>query len=312
MSADVRAQARAVRRGGGGVVRAARRGRARGSRRIRRARSISTRSIRCRARATGSAPPTTAPTCSACCCSARAWPASSRCARCCSRSRSARSLGALAGYRGGRTDHLITGLADLVQAFPAVVLNIAILALVSRPGVLHVVLALSANGWVLFARIARAQTLAFARERLRRRRAPARRIRGAHPVESHRAEHRERAARAGDLGARRGGAGGIHAVVSGPRTGRDGVVGRAARSGQRRPLRFPHVALIAGSTIALTVLGFNLAGDFVRDRLDPRLRERSRGKKFQPPRRHLRSKCLFLKHARARAIEQRVQLRERS
>ena len=37
-------------------------------------------------------------------------------------------------------------------------------------------------------------------------------------------------------------------------------------------LRFPHVALVAGSAIALTVLGFNLSGDDLRDRLDPRLR----------------------------------------
>jgi len=35
-------------------------------------------------------------------------------------------------------------------------------------------------------------------------------------------------------------------------------------------LRFPHVALVSGSAIALTVLGFNLAGDWLRDRLDPR------------------------------------------
>ncbi|MBC7172173.1 MAG: hypothetical protein H5U40_07105 [Polyangiaceae bacterium] len=35
-------------------------------------------------------------------------------------------------------------------------------------------------------------------------------------------------------------------------------------------LRFPHVALFAGSAIALTVLGFNLTGDELRDRLDPR------------------------------------------
>jgi peptide/nickel transport system permease protein len=39
-------------------------------------------------------------------------------------------------------------------------------------------------------------------------------------------------------------------------------------------LRFPHVALIAGGAMALTVLGFNLAGDAVRDALDPRTRTR--------------------------------------
>ena len=37
-------------------------------------------------------------------------------------------------------------------------------------------------------------------------------------------------------------------------------------------LRFPHVALVSGSTIALTVLAFNLAGDGLTDRLDPRTR----------------------------------------
>ena len=35
-------------------------------------------------------------------------------------------------------------------------------------------------------------------------------------------------------------------------------------------LRFPHVALISGGTIALTVLAFHLAGDALRDKLDPR------------------------------------------
>jgi len=34
-------------------------------------------------------------------------------------------------------------------------------------------------------------------------------------------------------------------------------------------LRFPHVALIAGGAIALTVLGFNLSGDYLRDLGDP-------------------------------------------
>lgn len=39
-------------------------------------------------------------------------------------------------------------------------------------------------------------------------------------------------------------------------------------------LRFPHVALVSGGAIALTVLGFNLAGDRLRDLLDPRSRRR--------------------------------------
>jgi peptide/nickel transport system permease protein len=37
-------------------------------------------------------------------------------------------------------------------------------------------------------------------------------------------------------------------------------------------LRFPHVALFSGGAIAITVLGFHLTGDWLRDRLDPRTR----------------------------------------
>jgi len=40
-------------------------------------------------------------------------------------------------------------------------------------------------------------------------------------------------------------------------------------------LRFPHVALIAGSVIAVTVLACNVTGDYLRDALDPKLRHRS-------------------------------------
>jgi peptide/nickel transport system permease protein len=68
-------------------------------------------------------------------------------------------LGTWAGYAGRLTDHAITGIADLVQAFPAIVLNIAVLALVARPGLMHLIVALAVNGWVLYARLARAETL---------------------------------------------------------------------------------------------------------------------------------------------------------
>ena len=69
-------------------------------------------------------------------------------------------VGTWAGYAGGLADHAITGVADLVQAFPAIVLNIAVLALVARPGLMHLIVALAVNGWVLYARLARAETFA--------------------------------------------------------------------------------------------------------------------------------------------------------
>jgi ABC-type dipeptide/oligopeptide/nickel transport system permease subunit len=73
-------------------------------------------------------------------------------------------LGTLAGLRGGKLGAAIMGLADLLQAFPAVLLNIALLALVAHPGVGHVVLSLCMNGWVLYARLSRAEVLSL-RER---------------------------------------------------------------------------------------------------------------------------------------------------
>jgi ABC-type dipeptide/oligopeptide/nickel transport system permease subunit len=181
-------------------------------------------------------------------------------------------LGALAGYRGGSTDHLITGLADLVQAFPAVILNIAILALVARPGLGHVVLALSANGWVLFARIARAQTLLLRESDF----VGASRLLGA--GQSHILIHHIAPNTWSPLLVQ--GTAALGAAVLAESTlsflglgpGAAASWGALLDQGSAVLLRFPHVALIAGSTIALTVLGFNLAGDFVRDRMDPRLR----------------------------------------
>ena len=45
---------------------------------------------------------------------------------------------------------------------------------------------------------------------------------------------------------------------------------------QRYFLSSPHLTIIPGVAITILVLGFNLAGDGLRDLLDPRLRGRSR------------------------------------
>ena len=43
------------------------------------------------------------------------------------------------------------------------------------------------------------------------------------------------------------------------------------RAGVRQRVRAPHLLLFPGIALTLTVLGFNLLGDGVRDALDPRL-----------------------------------------
>ena len=180
------------------------------------------------------------------------------------------SLGALAGYAGGLTDHLVTGFADLVQAFPAIVLNIAILALVAEPGVEHVILALAANGWVLYARIARAQTLTL-RERDF---IDATRALGFRPSRTVIRHILPNLAAPIVVQATAG----FGAVVLAEATlsflglgpGKSVSWGALLDQGTAVLLRFPHVALVAGAAIAATVFGFNLTGDWLRDRLDPR------------------------------------------
>jgi peptide/nickel transport system permease protein len=155
-------------------------------------------------------------------------------------------LGTWAGYFGRLTDHVVTGVADLVQAFPAIVLNIAVLALVARPGLMHLILALAVNGWVLYARLARAETLTL-RER--------------EFVEAARA-----------LGVP------THEVL------RRHVIPNLLGPLVIQATTGLGVVILAESTLSFlglgpgkavswgTVLGFNLTGDWLRDRLDPRLR----------------------------------------
>jgi peptide/nickel transport system permease protein len=181
-------------------------------------------------------------------------------------------LGALAGLRGGLLDTLVMGLCDLLQAFPAVLLNIAILALVARPGVGHMVLSLSISGWVLYARLSRVEALAL--------------------------REREFVLAARALGARESRVLLRHLVPNliGPllvqaTAGLGGVIlmestlsflglgpsdriswGALLDQGSSVLLRFPHVALLSGGAIAWVVLCMNLAGDALRDALDPRSR----------------------------------------
>jgi peptide/nickel transport system permease protein len=181
-------------------------------------------------------------------------------------------LGAYAGYRGGRADHMITAFADLVQSFPAIVLNIAILALVARPGLIHLVLALFANGWVLYARIARAQTLALRDREF----VLAARVLGASPFQI---LYRHILINLSGPLLVQASAGFGAAILAestlsflGLGPGVSASWGALLDQGSAVLLRFPHVALIAGSVIAVTVLGFNLTGDWLHDRLDPRTR----------------------------------------
>lgn len=184
------------------------------------------------------------------------------------------TLGALAGLRGGRVEAAVMGLCDLLQAFPAVLLNIALLSVVARPSIEHVVLSLSVSGWVLYARLARAEVLSL-RERefvsaARALGASETRVLFVHLLPNLFAPLLVQATT---------GFGGVilmEATLSFLGLGPARAVswGALLDQGSSVLLRFPHVALLSGFAIASVVLGFNLAGDVLREVLDPRLRGR--------------------------------------
>ena len=67
-------------------------------------------------------------------------------------------LGMIAGYFGGWLDDVLMRLADVQLAFPFILLAI-IFMLVLGPGVLNLILVLGIGQWVTYARIARGQTM---------------------------------------------------------------------------------------------------------------------------------------------------------
>jgi peptide/nickel transport system permease protein len=69
------------------------------------------------------------------------------------------TLGTLAGYVGGWLDELLMRVVDILLAFPGILLNLAVAAMVKEPSVGHLIFALCLNGWVGFARVARGQVL---------------------------------------------------------------------------------------------------------------------------------------------------------
>jgi ABC-type dipeptide/oligopeptide/nickel transport system permease subunit len=69
------------------------------------------------------------------------------------------SLGAVAGYKGGWLDALAMRAADIVLAFPRLILAIAILAAAPRPSLWLVAAVLGFTGWAGAARLTRAEVM---------------------------------------------------------------------------------------------------------------------------------------------------------
>jgi peptide/nickel transport system permease protein len=67
-------------------------------------------------------------------------------------------LGALAGYYGGYADTVVMRLVDVVQAFPFIVLIIAIVTVLG-PGLNNMYIAVAMSAWIVYARLVRGEIL---------------------------------------------------------------------------------------------------------------------------------------------------------
>jgi peptide/nickel transport system permease protein len=180
-------------------------------------------------------------------------------------------LGAVAGYAGGFLDNVIMRLMDVFLAFPALVLAIAIVTVLG-PGLINAMMAIGIVSIPVYARVMRASVLSV-RERDY---VVASRALG----ESSRGILFRRILPnsltplivQGTLGI----AGAILEVAALSFLGL-GADPRIAEWGQmigaerNQVFNAPHLIIFPGLALAVSVLGFNLLGDGLRDALDPRL-----------------------------------------
>ncbi len=179
-------------------------------------------------------------------------------------------VGAVAGYIGGYVDMAIGRLMDVLLAFPGILLAIALVAVLG-PSLVNVVGALVTIGWVGYARLVRGQVLKIRElefvQAARALGAPTPRVILRHVVPA--------TFSAVTVQATLGMAGAILAEASLSFLGL-GVQpptpswGSMLDAGRSHLFEAPHLTIVPGIAIALVVLGFNFAGDALRDRLDPR------------------------------------------
>lgn len=179
-------------------------------------------------------------------------------------------IGATAGYFGGFVDALLSRIVDALIAFPLLVLLIAMAAALG-PSLRNVIIIIGVTVWGQYARVVRAEVLSL--------------------------REREFVTAARTVGATDGRIIVRHIIpnVLGPiivlaSLSVAGIIlleaalsflglgvqpptpswGSMLSAGRTYILTYPHIAFFPGLAIVITVLGFNLLGDGLRDALDPR------------------------------------------
>jgi peptide/nickel transport system permease protein len=184
------------------------------------------------------------------------------------------TVGIISGYFGGKVDLVVQRFVDALQAFPGLVLLMLIVQVVAEPPLILTVGALGFLGWATSVRIIRSAVLAVSQAPF----VDAARSFGATDLRIM-AQHVLPNVVAPIIVVFSISIGGyILAEASlsflglGPAD--KTTWGKMVNSGRVALDLHPWEALYSGIAISLTVLGFNLAGDAIRDELDPRLRGR--------------------------------------
>ncbi len=181
------------------------------------------------------------------------------------------ALGITAGYMGGRVDNVIMRLMDVVLAFPALLLAISIVTILG-PGLTNALLGITITFIPQYARLSRASVLSIKEQEF----VVAEQALGASPLRIVLAHILPNAI--------------TPIIVQGTLGVGTAILDAAALSflglGAQPPtpewgqilsesrnylFTSPHLVFFPGFAIMITVLGFNLLGDGMRDALDPRL-----------------------------------------
>ena len=184
-------------------------------------------------------------------------------------------LGSIAGYVGGVVDSAVMRLMDVMLSIPGFLLAIGIVAMLG-PGLIQIMVAVGATQIPIFARLLRGSILA-QRENdfvlaARSIGVPRRTILASHILPNAISPVIVQGTLA--LATAIIDVAGLGYVGLGPQDPSTPEWGTMLTDTTRYLQTAPHLAIIPGIAIVVSVLGFNLIGDGLREALDPKLRNR--------------------------------------
>ncbi len=184
-------------------------------------------------------------------------------------------LGSIAGYVGGVVDSIVMRLMDVMLSIPGFLLAIGIVAMLG-PGLFQIMVAVGATQIPIFARLLRGSILA-QRENdfvlaARSIGVPRRTILASHILPNAISPVIVQGTLA--LATAIIDVAGLGYVGLGPQDPSTPEWGTMLTDTTRYLQTAPHLAIIPGVAIVISVLGFNLIGDGLREALDPKLRGR--------------------------------------